>query len=207
MFVCVAVCSIYTLNRHRRHSCYKDKRRQVGDGDCCKAVMAVIVLKTRTAFICSPSSQRRERKRGGWGGIKERESTQTACGSLSTSQWLHTLVSLSSLSICSSAFFSSSSYSRSPLVPSGQKHQHVTHMAMKHNEHTHTERHTPTKLMNTSGRLCSRAMVLGSRGTSHAKRKGSVFAYTHTHTRSRTWPPSRPYCHFLTPSLIHVREH
>lgn len=71
MFVCVAVCSIYTLNRHRRHSCYKDKRRQVGDGDCCKAVMAVIVLKTRTAFICSPSSQRRERKReGGWGELK-----------------------------------------------------------------------------------------------------------------------------------------
>lgn len=73
MFVCVAVCSIYTLNRHRRHSCYKDKRRQVGDGDCCKAVMAVIVLKTRTAFICSPSSQRRERKRERGGGELKRE--------------------------------------------------------------------------------------------------------------------------------------
>lgn len=151
MFVCVAVCSIYTLNRHRRHSCYKDKRWQVGDGDCCKAVMAVIVLKTRTAFICSPSSQRRERKRERGGGELKREREHTDCLRLAfnISMTTHTRLSLTlfsslvlpSLSICSSAFFSSSSYSRSPLVPSGHKHQHVTHMAMKHNEHTHRDTH------------------------------------------------------------------
>lgn len=73
-------------------SCYRDKRRQVGDTDCSKAVMAVVVLKTRTAFICSPGSQRgaREREKEGWRvsgkGEMKRESTQTACGSLSTSQ-------------------------------------------------------------------------------------------------------------------------
>lgn len=66
-------------------------RKQVGDADSSKAVMAVFVLKTRTAFICSPGSQRGEGEREGWGGggrrgeIK-RESTQTACGLLSTSQ-------------------------------------------------------------------------------------------------------------------------
>lgn len=51
-------------------SCYKDKSRQVDDTDCSKAGTAIIVLKTRTAFICSPGSQR---------GVREREGCVCVC--------------------------------------------------------------------------------------------------------------------------------
>ena len=72
--------------------------------------------------------------------------------SLSLSFTLFSLLVLRSLPICSSAFFSS--YSLSPLMPSGHKHPHVTHV-MKHNEHTHmvedthTHTHTHTHTTNT----------------------------------------------------------
>lgn len=65
---------VWERQKHK-HSWCKDESGQIGDTGCSKAGAAIIVLRTQTALICSPGSQRVGREGEREREAKEREHT------------------------------------------------------------------------------------------------------------------------------------